>query len=115
MVVGHSKDPSAVGEGKILNRVVRATPQGWEYESDQRHAEIIVNLLGVSESRVVAAPGVADSKENEEVEQQKSELLSPEQATLYRGIAARANFLSQDRSDIQYIVKEICRSTSAPD
>ena len=31
-------------EGRISNRVVRWTPEGWEYEADQRHAELIVRL-----------------------------------------------------------------------
>ena len=29
-------------EGRVLNRVVRWTNEGWEYEADQRHGEIIV-------------------------------------------------------------------------
>ena len=32
VVVGHSGAPEVVTEGKMLNRVVRATPSGWEYE-----------------------------------------------------------------------------------
>ena len=30
-------------EGKVLNRVIRVTDDGWEYEPDQRHAEIIID------------------------------------------------------------------------
>ena len=33
-------------EARILNRIVRWTPQGWEYEADQRHAELIVKAMG---------------------------------------------------------------------
>ena len=29
-------------EVRVLNRVIRWTHEGWEYEADQRHAEIIV-------------------------------------------------------------------------
>ena len=29
-------------EGKVLNRVIRVGKEGWEYEPDQRHAELIV-------------------------------------------------------------------------
>ena len=35
-------------------------------------------------------------------------------ATGYRAIAARANYLGQDRADIQFAVKEICKKMSAP-
>ena len=44
-------------ESRILNRVVRWTPQGWEYEADQRHAELIVKAMGVEKGKAVATPG----------------------------------------------------------
>ena len=40
--------------------------------------------------------------------------LEPQRATLYRAVVARANYLSQDRSDIRYAVKELSRSMSKP-
>ena len=33
-LVGHSGDPDVVTEGKILNRIVRATTSGWDYECE---------------------------------------------------------------------------------
>ena len=41
-VVGHSGKEGVVGETRILNITVRATPDGWEYECDQRHVDIIL-------------------------------------------------------------------------
>ena len=41
-------------------------------------------------------------------------LLSREEATLFRALAARANFLSQDRPDINFSTKELCREFSQP-
>ena len=38
----------------------------------------------------------------------------PEQASTFRRIGARANYLSQDRHDISYSVKELCRVMSKP-
>jgi hypothetical protein len=35
-------------------------------------------------------------------------------ASVYRSIAARGNYLAQDRPDIQFAMKEICRSMSSP-
>ena len=29
-------------EERILNRVIRVTKNGWEYEADQRHADLII-------------------------------------------------------------------------
>ena len=40
--------------------------------------------------------------------------LSPEVSTEFRGLAARANYLSLDRVDIQYATKEICRDMAVP-
>ena len=40
--------------------------------------------------------------------------LNSQMSTLYRAIVARGIYLSQDRSDIQYAVKELSRSMSAP-
>ena len=40
-VIGGTSE--AVKEGRLLNRVIRYTEDGWEYEPDQRHAELIVN------------------------------------------------------------------------
>ena len=46
--------------------------------------------------------------------EEEAKLLGPEQATEYRGLAARMNYLAMDRADIQFATKEICREMSAP-
>ena len=40
--------------------------------------------------------------------------LSSEDATLFRALSARANYLSQDRADIGFSTKELCREFSVP-
>ena len=35
-----------VREAIILNRIIRVTEGGWEYEADQRHADLIVKETG---------------------------------------------------------------------
>ena len=40
--------------------------------------------------------------------------LDPEQATGYRALSARGNDLSQDRADIAYSTKALCREYSQP-
>ena len=32
-------------EGRVLNRVIRITSEGWEDEADQRHADLIIEEL----------------------------------------------------------------------
>ena len=40
--------------------------------------------------------------------------LSPANATLYRALSARCNYLSQDRPDLAFSSKELCREFSVP-
>ena len=40
--------------------------------------------------------------------------LTPQDATTYRALAARCNYLAQDRPDISYASKELCREFSIP-
>ena len=40
--------------------------------------------------------------------------LEPADATMYRALAARCNYLSQDRPDIAFSSKELCREFSVP-
>ena len=44
----------------------------------------------------------------------ESPLLSSQDATTYRGLAARANYLALDRADIQFAVKEVARRMARP-
>ena len=60
-LVGHSKREGALREAKILNRVVRATEDGWEYECDQRHVEITLEQLGLTEAKPLSTPGVEET------------------------------------------------------
>ena len=108
-VVGRGK--GEVQETRILNRVLRTTEDGWEYEADQRHGELIIQTLAMEGAKTVVSPG-EDAKAWEE--EQDQEKLGPEKASEYRGLAARANYLALDRPDIQYAVKEICRGMSSP-
>ena len=106
-VVGKEEE----SEGRILNRIIRCTKQGWEYEADQRHAEFVINALNLQEAKPVSTPQEAQKPSKVTEEAQK---LSQEKATEYRSLAARANYLAVDRIDIQYAVKEICRNMSDP-
>ena len=84
---------------------------GWKLEADLRHAELIIEQLGLADGNAVSATGTAaltptaDDDENDE----GAELLSPIHATSYPAIAARCNYLQPDPPDIQFAVKETCR------
>ena len=48
-------------------------------------------------------------------EEQDGELeLDRETAWKHRSIVGRGNFLAQDRPDVRYMVKELCREMSCP-
>ena len=93
-----------------MNRVVRWTEDGWEVEPDQRHADLIVQEMGMLEAKPVSTPGEPETNRNG----QPSQPLDDKNASKFRSIAARANYLAADRTDLMYAVKEICRGMAKP-
>ena len=57
--------------------------------------------------------GVVTPGEKEEGDWEDKEM-SAEDAQIYRGLVARANYLAQDRTDISFAVKELCRNMASP-
>ena len=103
--------PGGEQTGKVLNRIITFTGDGYELEADQRHSEMIVEQLGVSGSGGITTAGC----QNEEVESPEQEEKLPDgDITLFRGVAARANYLGPDRPDMLYASKEVCREMSSP-
>ena len=90
----------------------RWTEQGIEYEADQRHADLLVKEMEVGEAKAVVTPiiqvSVNDAKENEEEE------LGQNEATRFRSIAARVNYISADRPDLQFACKSASKHMSRP-
>ena len=100
----------------MLNRVIRTTGSGLELEADLRHAELIVQQLGLCDGKTAATPGVGMLETSVVDEEEEEETLAPEQATVYMAIGARCNYmyLAPDRPDIQYATKEVCRRMAKP-
>ena len=72
----------------------------------------MVEQLGIKgTSRAVTAPGTEEQKEEDKEEDHP---LEEQKKTEYRGIAARMNYLSQDRPDIMFAVKELTRHMAQP-
>ena len=95
---------------RILNRIVEWTPEGLRYEADQRHAEIIVKELGLDSGKHRSeVPG-----EKLPFEEKDEEELPQSQAKMFQALTARANYLAQDRSDIQFSVEELARGMAQP-
>ena len=103
--------PSDCKELTILNRVIRWTDQGVEYEADPRQGERLLEGIGLDGGcKATATPGLKPV-----IEVLKEDgLLSSDSHTVFRALAARANYLAQDRIDLQFAAKEACRYMSAP-
>ena len=96
-MVGRNAADGEQPEAHILNRVIRVTENGREYEADERHADLIVREAGAEKMSGLSHSG-GDKKGIEEEE--KSSELQGAAATRFRAVAARANYLAADRPDI---------------
>ncbi len=106
-------EPGMKKELRILNRIIRWADGGIEYEADQRHAEIIIEEMGATSAKPVNTAAVTEPGNVAEVRAGSNKLTSRD-ATKYRALAARLNFLSMDRADLQYAAKSVARHMSAP-
>ena len=95
---------------RILNRIVTWTEDALEYEADQRHAELIIQELDLERARPMSTPGTIDRQPEDDDEKE----LTSKEATMYRRLVARLNYIAQDRPDIQYATKELCRHMADP-
>ena len=78
-------------EVMILGRIVKWKEGGLEYEADPRHRSEVMKYFGFEEdSRALTVNGDKDIKEEEGDEE---ELIKTE-GTVFRGLAARFNFMS---------------------
>ena len=97
-------------EGTILNRVVRWTARGLEYEADPRQGEKVLFELGLEGANSLATPGLRPTS----AQIGDDAPLADDKHTLFRGVSARCNYLAADRPDIQFAAKEVCRFMSKP-
>ena len=93
-------------EVRCLNRIIRWTARGIEYEADPRLVERLleqVNLVGANRS---ASPGVKITAHQVPSEEE----LPQSEWTKFRGAAALANYLSAGRPDVICAAKEVVDS-----
>ena len=93
----------------ILGRVVEWRVDELWWEADPRHVEKILDACGMKDGNASVVPGVKLQEEAGDEEE-----LAGEDLTRYRSVAARANFIAQDRPDIRFAVKELCRDMCKP-
>ena len=114
-VMGSNVEMGNVQEAIHLNRLLRLYPPGEEgcerreLEADPRHVEILVLQMGLSdESKAVSTPGVRTTDEEDGKE------LDAEDRARHRTWTMRASYLSQDRCELQFAVKELARRMQQP-
>ena len=106
--------PNDVREINNLGRVIKLHEWGITSEGDPRHKDLIMKHFGLGEkTKVLTKNGYKD--EGERREESVPGELSKEEVTVYRMLAARLNYMSQDDPSVQYPTKEICRTMSAPE
>ena len=106
-----------VQEVRVLNRVISWLDDGSSYEPDPRHAEMVVQELGLAGSKGVTTPGSRDdvaAMEKLNGPEDAPCYLGAADATRYRALCARLNYLSLDRADIQFAAKEASRRMAKP-
>ena len=106
------RDLDDMKEISILGRKLVWTTGGIVYEADPAHAKKIIEELGLHPS----SNGLEKPCGREtlaEIEQGTDEL-EHNDATRFRSIAARVNYLSLDRPDMQFAAKELCRMMARP-
>ena len=79
------------------------------WEADPRHVERILQVCGMVSENPSVVPGVKLQKEDGDEEE-----LAGEDLIRYKSVVATANFISQDRTDVRFAVKELCREMARP-
>ena len=83
----------------ILGRTLRCTPDGIEYEADPKHRRLILEHFGLDQGcKNLSYNGDKDTKE----EDWELEPLGKDEASSFRALAARMNYLRQDCPDLQF-------------
>ena len=106
-------DAHHVQETKVLNRRLRWTAAGIEYEADARHRQVILEQLGLLDGTTKPVTTPCGPQEPGSLEDEGA-LLDGTEATLFTAIVARINYLAPDRPDIQYAVKEAAKRMGKP-
>ena len=82
-----------------------------EINSNKHLMHLIIKELGLTEARPVSTPGEAEMINHEE---ENAKPLGDAEASKFRALAARANYLSADRPECQFGTKEVCRFMPKP-
>ncbi len=107
------RDQTVVSGGPLASLPPTCTSTGWTgrpgYSRTTGADDHDGDVQSMMRTNSKASEGVEDEEHGD-----AGEALGSADATVFRALAARANYLAQDRPDIQYAVKEIARRMSRP-
>ena len=118
--LGNSKTTAVPGSKEEAKRVSAnpvAVTTGQERATTKARLSLESDLDSIQSARQSVADDRWDVEEASEVAMDGDDndvVLGDVEARLYRGVAARLNYISPDRPDIGYAVKEAARSMSSP-
>ena len=97
----------------ILGRILQYETWGCSWKADPRHKKMILAHFGFNDvTKSVTTTGVKEVESEGGCEQTP---LTPTEATEYRAVAARLNYMAADWPNVQFAAKEVCRRMSNPD
>ena len=102
-------DPGDQKSIVILGRVVEWRKDELWWEADSRHVEKTLQVCGLVSGNPLVVPRVKLQEEHGDDEE-----LAGEDLVRYRSVVATANFIAQDRPDVRFAVKELCREMARP-
>ena len=97
-ILGH--DGWDAKSANILNIIITVVDDGYEFEADIRHAELVVKELGLENSKSVSTPWA-----DQAIDSESEKPLEYDRFKKYQSVSARINFLALDRMDIQFSAK----------
>ena len=101
-----------VHEIVILGRNLTWTEEGLQYEGSDKHRRALLEGLGLNEeSKAVNSAAV---KPEEIGQEEDTGMLDASETKRFRSLAATLNYMSSDRSDVQYAAKEVCTRMANP-
>ncbi len=107
------RDQTVVSGGPLASLPPTCTSTGWTGRPGYSRTTGADDHDGDVQSMMRTNSKASEGVEGEE-HGDAGEALGSADATVFRALAARANYLAQDRPDIQYAVKEIARRMSRP-
>ena len=104
--------PKDVKKIDILGRTVELTERGIVWSGDSRHQQLLEDHFGMKpDTKVLSKNGYDDDPPAED---DANEELEIEEGKVFRGLAARLNFMAQDNLFLQFPAKEICKNMAKP-